>query len=234
MLDALVAAPFGTIGKAERFLRDVRLRKPARRRSARAGSAGEGLPLPHAFAAPIRVEDFVEALPIRMRGAEQCAQGRFQRRGPECGWRCEYSERITCFCKADAEAVRAQCARKTGEPAAHGCGQGFFSLVPAKAGTQRWIPAFAGVRGKMGVSSHHATLPSNRSLTSRVSRARSSWVLSKHIMVSKTASGSCRKSWTSRPASVAAQSSVSATPGTLRKSSLRTAATMREIGRAHV
>src|ERR1700752_695082 len=46
---------------------------------------------------------------------------------------------------------------------------------------------------RMVAAAAHATFPSRRSVTSRVIRARSSRVLSRHIMVSKTASGtSCR------------------------------------------
>ena len=71
--------------------------------------------------------------------------------------------------------------------------------------------------------------PRARAVTSGVTRARSSCVFNSAISVAWTISGSAARSLTPRPASVAAQSSVSATPGILRNSSLRRPATMRAI-----
>ena len=85
------------------------------------------------------------------------------------------------------------------------------------------LPVTASVRS----SSCH--LPQNPLVTSRVTRDLSSCVLTRHIMVSCTVSGSSCRSRTSRPTSAAAQSSVSATPGTLRSSSFRMPSTIRAI-----
>ena len=74
--------------------------------------------------------------------------------------------------------------------------------------------------------------PTSRLVVSGLIAARSSRVLSSAIRVAWTISGSWRRSSTPSPASVAAQSSVSATPGTFFKSSLRSIPTMRAIWNA--
>jgi hypothetical protein len=149
-----VAAPLDPVRQAERFLRHMRFGKFPRRRVAGAGNAGEDLPLPHVAALPEGVENFVETLPVGMGGAEQRTQRRFERCGAERGGRRQHLQRIARLGEPDAIAVVAQRARKAGEP-----------VAGAECG-------------------HQATLPRRRSLTSRDSRARSSWVLSRQIMVS--------------------------------------------------
>ncbi len=130
---------------------------------------------PHAAALPEGGKDFLEALPIRARGAEQTAQRRHQQRGPEGCRRGEDGKRVARLGEADGEAVVAQRPHEAGEP-------------PAQAGADRR-------RGlELGGGRHQATRPSRRSVTSRVRRARSSWVLSTQISVSCTASGACRRS----------------------------------------
>ena len=89
------------IGKAERFLRDVRFGEPARRRVARGRLARNDLPLTHALAAPEGVENLVEPLPIGMGRAEQRAQCRLERRRLRRGRRGENRERVARFGKAD-------------------------------------------------------------------------------------------------------------------------------------
>ena len=150
-----VAAPLDAIRQAERFLRHMRFGELFAAGAWLAlGDAGKNLPLPHAAALPEGVEDLVEALPVGMGRAEQRAQCRLERRRAQRRGRGEHLQRVARLGEPDAKAVVAQRARKAGEPA---------------AGAER---------------GHHATLPRRRSLTSRVSRARSSWVLSRQIMVS--------------------------------------------------
>jgi len=81
----------------------------------------------------------------------------------------EDRECITRFRKSDLESVTAQCAREAREPFADGP-PNIFNGRTWLGGDHRTRP--------------YATLPRSRSLTSRVSRARSSCVLSKHIIVS--------------------------------------------------
>ena len=80
-------------------------------------------------------------------------------------------------------------------------------------------------------AAHELQIASRRADTSRVTRALSSRVFNRHISVSWIFSVSPSRLHTSRPTSAAAQSSVSATPGTLRKSSFRMPSTMRAICR---
>ena len=114
----LIAAPLDMIGKSERLLRHVRLGEPPRRRMARLWRARNDLPLAHVAAQPERVENLVETLPIGMRGAEQRAQRRLERRGSDRSGRREDRERVAGFGKADLETVVAQGTGKAGEPAA--------------------------------------------------------------------------------------------------------------------
>ena len=118
-------------------------------------------------------------------------------------------ERVTRFGQADLEAIVAQRARKSGEPSSR-------AVADALNGS-------ADRQQQASGCSLRRPCPEAGQSPRVLRRVRSSWVLSRQIIVSCTASGSCRRSWTPRPASVAAQSSVSATPGTLRRSSLRTA-----------
>ncbi len=113
----LIAAPLDMIGKSERLLRHVRLGEPPGRRVACLRRARNDLPLAHVAALPERVENLVEALPIGMRGAEQRAQRRLERRGPDRGRRSQDRERVAGFGQAGLEAVVAQGAGKAGEPA---------------------------------------------------------------------------------------------------------------------
>src|SRR3984957_10741417 len=73
---------------------------------------------------------------------------------------------------------------------------------------------------RTGAAAAHAPFPSRRSVTSRVTRDLSSWVLSRHIRVSCTISGESCRPRTFSPTRASAQSSVSATPGALSNSSL--------------
>src|ERR1700720_582266 len=132
----------------------MRFGKSSRRRMARTRDAGENLPLPHVAALPERVKNLVEALPVGTGGAKQRAQCRLERSRAQRCGRRQHLQRVARLGETDAKAVVAQRPCKTGEPA---------------PGAER---------------GHHATLPRRRSLTSRVSRARSSWVLSRQIMVS--------------------------------------------------
>src|SRR5262245_52454925 len=137
----------------------------------------------------------------------------------ECGAQEAGSLRVACghqgrrvlpFSKADGKAVVAQGAQEGGQ-LRRDKARDLVHLIERR----RWSAAA------------HATLPRRRAVTSRVMRDLSSWVFSRHIMVSNTASGASWRLPTSSPTSAAAQSSVSATPGTLRNSSLRTLSTMR-------
>ncbi len=104
-----------------------------------------------------------------------------QRRRPRRRGRRQDRQRVARLGEADLEAVVAQRADE------------------ARQAPPRRAPPIAFAILAQGYRPSHATLPSSRSVTSRVSRARSSWVLSRQIMVSWTASGSCRRSCTSRP-----------------------------------
>src|ERR1700730_17725570 len=64
----------------------------------------------------------------------------------------------------------------------------------------------------IGAAAAHATFPNRRSLTSRVTRDLSSWVLSRHIRVSCTVSGASCRSRTSSPTKAAARSRVAPQP----------------------
>src|SRR6202035_3161318 len=167
---------------------------------------------PHAFAEPERVEDAVEAVPVGFPRREQM----FQRGTQQAGFldiaRRHQRGCVLAFLQPDREAGLAQGFQKRRELAGDEA-RDFVELFIS--GT--------------GAAAAHATFPSRRSVTSRVRRDLSSWVLSRHIRVSCTVSGVSSKSRTPIPTSAAAQSSVSATPGTLRSSSLRTLSTMRAI-----
>src|SRR5262249_46494720 len=116
-------------------------------------------------AEPISVENLVETLPIGMRRAKQRSERRPQRGRPRCKGMREDRECITRFRESDLESVVAQRARKAREPFAHRPADGRI-----------WLGRDHRKR--------YATFPRSRSLTSRVSRTRSSRVLSKHIIVS--------------------------------------------------
>src|SRR5262245_59808309 len=118
---------------------------------------------------PMGIENLVEPPPIGMRRAEQRSERGPQRGRSRCNGIREDCECITRFRESDLESVVAQRARKARQPFAHRPAD-FFN-------------------GRTGLGEKHrthpyATFPRSRSLTSRVSRARSSWVLSKHIIVS--------------------------------------------------
>ena len=150
-----VALSLDAIRQAERFLRHMSFGELfSGRRVACARHAGENLPLPHAAALPEGVKDLVETFPVGMRGAKQRAQCRLERCRAERRRRRQHLQRVARLGEPDPETVVAQRVREAGETA---------------TGAER---------------GHHATLPRRRSLTSRVSRARSSWVLSRQIMVS--------------------------------------------------
>src|SRR5258708_969229 len=93
------------------------LRWMVRRRSSRRprrGRAGGGLPagdhagLPHVAAEPERVENLVEAFPVRMGGAEQRAQRRLERGGARARGPGQNRERVARLGQPDLEAVVAQ------------------------------------------------------------------------------------------------------------------------------
>src|SRR5262245_10798890 len=120
-------------------------------------------------AEPMGVENLVEPLPIGMRRAEQRSECGPQRGRSRCNAMREDRECITRFRNADLESVVAQRARKARKHFAHRPTD-FFNRRTWLCGNHR--------------TRTYATFPRRRSLTSRVSRARSSWVLSKHIIVS--------------------------------------------------
>src|SRR5580698_7989033 len=172
----------------------MRFGKPFRGRCvARARHAGKNLPLPHVAALPEGVEDLVETFPVGMSGAEQRAQCRLQRCRTQRCRGCQHLQGVARLGKPDAKAVVAQRAGKAREPAA---GAELLSVIlrwRPKAALEGCTARAVALRGSLrshlrGTGrSHefpHATLPRRRSLTSRVSRARSSWVLSRQIMVS--------------------------------------------------
>ena len=170
-----IAAPLDAIGQAERVPRHVRLGEFfPRRLGALQWRARQHMPLAHAVTAPERVEDVVKALPVRMGGTKQRAQRRPERIRPQCRRRGKHGERVAGFGQAHFEAVVAQGADETGEPADRG------------AERARTVVLRGSLRSHLRVTElvHYATLPRSRSVTSRVMRARSSWVLSRHIIVS--------------------------------------------------
>src|SRR5262249_10841820 len=125
------------------------------------------------------IEYFVETYPIRMRRAEQRPQRRFERYRLLGGRRRQDGQGVAGFRKANVKAVVAQRPAEASE-------------APARRRTQRLAP-FTVSRMPIGslpswdflkVPRHHATLPRSSALTSRVTRARSSCVLSKQIIVS--------------------------------------------------
>ena len=164
---------------------DVRFGEPPRRRLACAAAAGKTCALAHAAAEPVGVENLVEALPVGVGGAEQRAQrrlaatiGRARRRRGEDG------ERVAAFRPArPRNRCRAACARSRRA--------GGGAELPSSARSRErpriarvGLPLSRHARSHLDARAHHATLPSSRSLTSRVSRARSSCVLSRQIIVS--------------------------------------------------
>src|SRR6202022_224856 len=164
------------------------------------------------LAEPERVEDAVELVPVGLPRRKQMLERRTQQAGlfdiarrHQCGG-------VPAFVQAYRESVIPQGSQKRREL----CRDEARDLVDL-------------VISRICAAATHATFPSRRSVTSRVRRDLSSWVLRRHIRVSWTVSGTSCRSRTSSPTSAAAQSSVSATPGTLRSSSLRTLSTMRAI-----
>src|SRR5262245_30683944 len=169
---------------------------------------------PHAATQPMRIEQVVKFVPVRTTGAQEGFQGRPQRDdAPTCVAR-QHAGSIFALLQAKREGVLPQRARE-----------------PSKLAQSE----FAGVRRideLVLLAPHQATFPKSRALTSRVKRARSSWVLSRQRRVSWAVSRSSCRSFTPSPTRAAAQSSVSATPGTLRNSSLRRPSSMRAICQA--
>src|SRR4029453_5352552 len=138
-------------------------------------------------------------------------QRRTQRAGSPGRLTGQHARRILAFLEADGEGIAAQHLREVHQAAQREFGQ---------AGR---------IHDLVLLAAHHATFPSSRAETSRVSRARSSWVFSRQRSVSCTVSGSACRFLTPSPSKAAAQSSVSGPPGTLRNSSLRTPSTRRAI-----
>src|SRR5262249_5309412 len=120
-------------------------------------------------AEPMGVKNLVEPLPIGMRRAEK-RSGDGPQRGRQGGnGMPEDGECITRFRESALESVVAQRARKARKPFAHRPAD-FFNGRTCLGEDHSMRP--------------YATFPRSRSLTSRVNRARSSCVLSKHIIVS--------------------------------------------------
>ena len=111
-------SPLDMIGKAERFLRDMRFGKPPRR------MRGWRPARPKALAAAACRSPRQKASKISSkRSQSECVAQNSARSaglsdvGAQRGGRREHGERIAGFGKADAEAVVAQRTRETGEPA---------------------------------------------------------------------------------------------------------------------
>src|SRR5262249_16573308 len=83
-------------------------------------TSGKHARLPNAAPQPIRIENLVKALPIRMRRAEQRAKGGFQGGRAQCKRRGENLKRVAGFSQADLEAVVAKRAREISKPSASG------------------------------------------------------------------------------------------------------------------
>src|SRR6185295_10557194 len=146
---------------------------------------------------PIGIEDAVELVPVGTPRAKQALQRRAQRAGSPGRIACQHARCILAFFEADGEGIAAQHLREVHQAA------------------QREFAQTGRIDNLVLLAGHHATFPSSRAETSRVSRARSSWVFSRQRSVSCTVSGSSCRFLTPSPSKAAAQSSVSATPGTL-------------------
>ena len=156
------------IGKTERPFRHMRFGKPPRRGMTGRRRAGQHQPLPHMAALPEGIKDFVEALPIGLRGAKQRAQRRFKRCSLKGGGRREDVQCVARFGKTDVETVVAQHAGESGEAAA-----GDKPIDPPRSFPVWWrVPA------------HLRHLAEEPLAHSWVNCARSSCVLSKQIIVS--------------------------------------------------
>ncbi len=158
-------APLGVIGQAGLFLRHARGGELALSLAPPGRAAGYLLATAHAAPQPVGLEDFVEALPILMGRAEEGAQGRRQRGWPLRRRRGENRQSIARLGQPDRKAAVAESTHETCQ-------------LPANADAD----AHAGFLA--GNGAHQATLPRSRSVTSRGTRARSSWVFSRQIKLS--------------------------------------------------
>ena len=114
-----VVPPLDVIGKTRRsrswaYILEIPCRGTTLQRGTRKSSR-----LTNTATQPVRVENFVEALPIGVCCAKQRAQGRLQRGRPRRQRCSEYLERISCFGQANLETVIAQRACKTSQPPTH-------------------------------------------------------------------------------------------------------------------
>src|SRR5882757_3482144 len=147
-------------------------------------------------AEPERIENAIEAFPVGFARREQMLERRAQQ-AHLCNVASRHQRRrVLAFSVTDGKAVVTQDPEKGREFRRDEAGN-FVHFVEVRR----------------SATAAHATFPSKRSVTSRLIRALSSWVLSRHIRVVWTSSGASWRSRTSSPTKAAAQSSVSATPG---------------------
>jgi hypothetical protein len=138
----------------------------------------------HALAEPERVEQPVEPVPVGFPRREQMLERERNRPGLFGIARRHQGGGVAAFMQADGKGIVAQGLEKRCE----------FGRDQA-----RDLVDFLIVRA--GAAAAHATFPSRRSVTSRVTRDLSSWVLSRHIRVSCTISGdSAGRARRARPA----------------------------------
>ena len=189
-----VAASLDSVRQAERFLRHLCFSEAPRRRVTRLRRPCQHLSLPDVTTAPERLENLVEALPIGMGRAEQRAERRLERAWLRSHRRCQHGERIARLGKADTKAVVAQRMCEAGKPPAGRCAHVVFApplwgrvrqgsdrthcghdYPPPDARCASAFPSRGNATNKSSArTTIHATLPSSRSLTSRVNRALSS------------------------------------------------------------
>src|SRR5581483_9893383 len=152
---------------------------------------------------PIGVEELVEALPLVRVTAQEAAQSPAQAFPLEQGAAFGDAQRIQPFAHAHLEALPAQQREKLHDPLDQGielaCGR---SLSLARA---------------------HWAFAASRCMTSGVMASRSSRVFSRQTSVCMRSAGSSSSFFTLTRSSAATQSSVSETPGFLRKSMPRSA-----------
>ena len=171
-----------------------------------AAAAAQRLDPAHALPAPERVEQLVEPPPVLARRRRKArAKAGFQQ-GRAAGRPARRERRA----RRGSRRVRSRSRSRAGRWRKRRC---------ARAGSRSRGRRV--MKGLAGSAMTRLTRPcrSDAAVVSRVSRARSSCVFSRQIRVSCTISGDWRRSSSASPARVAAQSSVSATPGALRRSS---------------
>src|SRR5262249_1348265 len=78
---------------------------------------------------PVRIENFIEPLPIRTGRAEQASECRLEKVRARCRRAGKNRERVPRFCNTGLEPIVAQAADEAGKPTAHPIGHALGSLT---------------------------------------------------------------------------------------------------------